>query len=408
MKLMIGALATALTVCASNASAEPLKLGQATEGHTYFNRPGTSIDEHNDTLLACAQQAAKIRSVDEVLNGQSGIVGDLVVAAVSRGVRPAAIENCMVVRGWRVIRLPEEEGATLAEMEPSALQQTLADWVSLETPHGEIARVWNNDAADGATDRYELRPAVSQRVSLSVQSLQLTFERQVVTEPPLIQARSIRQDRLRPPGPDETLVLFQIRGVSLRGGNGIDLVRFNPEDGLIAAGTRDAPNYISVSTSLLGNREAGNWRAFIVPAGRYRLYNFQSGLILLNLCLGAPAFEVHGGEVVFGGVFDLGAQNVGPNLDLTPARAWLAQNPALAEAIKPAEYTNGWTGECRFNSIYAIEFAGAPFREGYQWGSNAQSVTTSSAMQDAEPGEAGAQETAATEANALQERERAP
>jgi len=71
--------------------------------------------------------------------------------------------------------------------------------------------------------------------------------------------------------------------------------------------------------------------------------------------------------VVYAGAFDLAGQSIGPDLDLEPARTYLAGAPAAN--LRPAVYQNGARGSCRgFGVIYALEIPGTPFDPDYAWG----------------------------------------
>jgi hypothetical protein len=93
-----------------------------------------------------------------------------------------------------------------------------------------------------------------------------------------------------------------------------------------------------------------------------------NGGIELNFCLGSPSFEVKAGEVVYAGQLDMKQDRLVPNFALEPVTAWLAGAKAAAR-LRPAGYTNGSRGTCAPNSIYALEFEGAPFEQGYVLGS---------------------------------------
>jgi hypothetical protein len=114
--------------------------------------------------------------------------------------------------------------------------------------------------------------------------------------------------------------------------------------------------------------------AFAVPAGRWRV-NYIASWIVLNFCLGSPSFDVAAGDVVYAGAFDFSGQYLGPDLDLAPAKAWLAGLPQ-ALTVRPAVYLNGSLGVCGNNEIYALEVKGAPFEPGYVWGGATQSGQT--------------------------------
>jgi hypothetical protein len=111
----------------------------------------------------------------------------------------------------------------------------------------------------------------------------------------------------------------------------------------------------------------GVWLAFSIPPGRWRLSEMGIGLGRLNFCLGSPSFEVAAGEVVYAGSFNLSSENLSPVMSLGDARSWLGETRAAAR-VRVANYSNGWTGDCEGNVLYAIEFDQAPFRPGYVWG----------------------------------------
>jgi hypothetical protein len=79
--------------------------------------------------------------------------------------------------------------------------------------------------------------------------------------------------------------------------------------------------------------------------------------------------------VVYAGSFDFAATDMGPDLDLSPAKAWLGATPQ-AQVLRPAAYVNGTRGLCGANHIYALEVKGAPFEQGYVWGSAAAATIT--------------------------------
>ena len=64
----------------------------------------------------------------------------------------------------------------------------------------------------------------------------------------------------------------------------------------------------------------------------------------------------------------MGGTEIGPDLDLTPASAWLANTGKTASA---ARYVNGSQGPCGDGDIYALEIKGAPFEPGCAWGGSA-------------------------------------
>jgi len=76
---------------------------------------------------------------------------------------------------------------------------------------------------------------------------------------------------------------------------------------------------------------------------------------------------VKAGEVVYAGTFHLDGDDLGPDLVLDPAKAYLGA--PMADHLKAADYRNGSRGSCHgLNLIYALEIPGAPFAPDYFWG----------------------------------------
>jgi hypothetical protein len=126
--------------------------------------------------------------------------------------------------------------------------------------------------------------------------------------------------------------------------------------------------FLTFQHGLSGNRREGRFYAFSVQPGLWRL----AAIHALSLCLGAPAFEIKPGEVLYAGSFDLSAEGIGPDLNLDEPRAYLAGH-VVAERLRPAIYRNGFTDRCTgTGSIYALEVPGAPFEPTYRAGSRAQ------------------------------------
>lgn len=169
------------------------------------------------------------------------------------------------------------------------------------------------------------------------------------------------------PPPGFGVIVVRIKSMSNRWGIGAGFVRKPAPPVGDALGDEPFFSVASASRGWIFAKPEGNWFALTVPAGRWQLSN--SGFVVY--CLGAPSFEVGEGEAVFAGTIDLGGDNLGPDLEMAPARAWL-KGP-LAEGLRPAEYRNGATSSCNvFSTIYALEIPGAPFEDGYRNGSRAE------------------------------------
>jgi hypothetical protein len=366
-----------------------VKLEAPTPGYTYFNRIGANWDAQRADITSCAAEALHVQAGAEsthvtqpfpVEQALAELITPLLNAPFRHAAFSAAIENCMVVKGWRVLRVPDQEGAALAALPSADLASRLESWIGSATPHGDVVRIWQNDAAHGSTDRYQQMPSETRNGSLSILALGNSsvdtsngapFSTKVAHH-----YHAIAPADFAGTSPDSAIIIVELRGINLHGGT---VMRFNRVSPAGETANSDADTLIIVEVPLIINRREGNWRAYAVPPGTWRVAS-MGVLPVLNFCLGSPAFEAHAGEVVFAGAFDLSAENLGPDLSLDGVRSWLGASPA-SEHVRAANYTNGWTGPCGDNGIYALEIDGAPYRDGYSWGG----ALTSTAAQPATP-----------------------
>lgn len=284
----------------------------------------------------------------------------------------------MVVRGWRVVKLPDDEGAALAKLAPADLSARLAPWIGADMPHGEVVRVWENDAANAAHKRYSLRPDHMNDGQLSLAeatggnlhqfkeaAIKVDSTRDVLDAK--WPKKPLAADKLAQAPDGSAILLVQIKGLGLRNGVGVILNRQGTVKDVAPSRSDHGPDFLMATKGTLFAHKDGDIFAFAAPPGRWRVYGLVGGGPVLNFCLGSPAFEVKAGEVVYAGSFDLSASDIGPDLDLTPAKAWLGSHPQ-AQSVRPAVYVNGSLGTCGNNAIYALEVKGAPFEPGYAWG----------------------------------------
>lgn len=379
----VSVVETAWAADAAPVAPEQVNISEMTRGYTYYNRPGADWAAHDKELVECAVEAAKTRSIDDQINNgaTNGIAGILVGQAFgnayNRATFAAALENCMVVKNWRVVQLADAEGRTILASGAAGVREKIGPWIGSESPYGTIMRVWNNDAAHASTHRYEIRPGRKVDGSLSLVAISETSFTPAPQANLFDNPQRVRLDKKWPlkwmkptelgRGPAEgAVVIVHVQGMSFANGIGVTFVRMGPDAFTPASHVDQGPDVLSAVVGLLGAKKEGKYLALVVPPGRWRLAG-MGVMPVVNFCLGAPSFEVKAGEVIYAGSFDMGAAELGPDLSLDGPRNWLAGAPQAA-TLKAAEYTNGWTGACGDNSIYALEIPGAPFREGYQWG----------------------------------------
>jgi hypothetical protein len=376
--IALGFAAALLGTAAAGEAVRPLNLSRPTAGHTYFNRPGADVSEHDRDLLRCIGHSSPVRSVDDEM-GTGGILGQMITDSANRGIMAASLENCMVVHGWRVVRLDEAEGQALSRLAPPELRSKLAPWIGSVRPPGSVVRAWANDAANAAINHFALRPGHTKKGQLGL--LVLAAGSSPAPEQSPAAPGDPEKPKIDPKWPKGPLkpaelaaapagagiVIVAIRGMGLTRGNGFVFRRIGPSPDVRAAAADHGPDrFEALGGPLTGARTL----AFALPPGRWRIGSEINGLMELNYCLGSPAFELKAGEVVYAGNLDLKSSSLRPDLSIDRIRQWLAGTPA-AEAVKPAAWTNGSRGPCGPNSIYALEFDGAPFEPGYSLGSRA-------------------------------------
>lgn len=375
------AAACALLGAGAAWAGEPVEIGQVARGLVYYNRPGATVKQHNTELAECSVIAAKSHTkMRYTVVGQSGVpydmtwLHDLIWGASIAGLDAVRVENCMLVRGWRVVRPLEQEGEGLAALSIPELASRLEPLIGAASPPGEVARSFGNEALHPGSYRtatYPLPPA-KQQLSLKLFAAQGDVkppEPWPLTEPTIDRrwpAQSLKTSELDKAPPGSALIVARVTGISNAHGVGVGFMRMGegPDD---RPGFRDhMPDTAHATTGFLFAKKDGNWFIRAVPPGRWRI----SASNVLNYCLGSPFFEVNAGEVVYAGTFHLEGPNLGPDLDLEPVRTYLGQ---AGPNVRAAVYRNGSRGRCYESQVaYALEFPGAPFEPDYLWGTAAK------------------------------------
>lgn len=348
---------------------ERLEIGEVVQGHAFYNRPGASPEDHNAELAACLSDTdwgtpdPEMRSLQRAAEiGSGSLLRSNVVAFIwsgpIQGLAATGPENCMIAKGWRVFRVTEAAGRAVAALPDESFLTEVGPWLGAGTPPGVMIRTWGNEAAHPARYRTASRSRPPSREQLSLRFFSVSgavFERAGVdtTNWDRAPARTLRLPSLPQPAPGMAIVVM--RGVGTNHG-----LQFQHME-RTASGAR-------VTFSVAVSRQ-GRWAAVEVPAGRWRISQTR----VINHCLGSPSFEVEPGEVVYIGTFDMSGDDMGPDLDLAPARSAM-QGPG-AERLRAAVYRNGSTDSCRVPFVrYPLEIEGAPFEPGYRMGSAAAAV----------------------------------
>lgn len=359
-----------------------------TTGFTYYNRVGVAIGNFDAAMTGCLSDVRNIAPLAFHIYGPVGnSIVDTLGGIFDRNMPQSALENCMLVRGWRVVRVEEAEGAALAKLPKADLRGKLQEWVGSENPHGAVVKEFKNDAALGSTRRFHAR-ATPKKGDLSLLGFQATsdVEKSLSSSARWAEvrknnARMFAAKSMAAAGSDQApaelaTLIFHLKGNSADNGQSISFRRVDT-NGELALGSKDQPNALEVGRNggTAFARKAspeGSWYSFRVPPGIWRLESVNTSTLVTNFCLGSPAFEAKAGEVLFGGMLDLGAESMEPDMNLAEAEQWLGENEALSKTIRPALYLNGTVSQCDGIAVYALEFKDAPFIDGYKWGSKAQ------------------------------------
>ena len=377
---------------------ERVNLTRPTTGQTYYNRPGATIVDHDNAVKSCAARASGLsQAQDNVL--MAGVLPLGLAIAQDNARFQANVENCMVVSGWRVVRLPRGVGQRLFRMKRELLSTQLATVVGVETPElGEIVRVFANEAARGDTI-WGAMPGYYGEDSLSLKAVDLSdLSAHAPTLPPPHPDRLLRQPApvpvitLTPENvaslpPETALVIIRVIGTGRTNGEGLGIGRagFQQLPPVVRRVETDPVEgfYAGVKWSLIKGSDRERREALIampVVPGRYRI---ESRMNTMEYCLGAPVTDVRAGEVVSLGAFDIAGATLGPDLSLEPAEAFLANDPARRSRLRAAEWRNGYQAPCGMVYFYALEIPGAPYEPGYVGGTAAlQSLVETSAASE--------------------------
>lgn len=363
-----------------------VNLGRMSAGYTYFNRPGATMAMSKADLGTCIDDTSGLMAAQARAPNGPTPLGELLFGSAKsaqRGVIAGGLENCMVVHGWRVVRLDDAEGDALSKLPPAELAAKLAAWVGADNPRGTIVRTWRNDAALACAKYYALRVSPANSAQLTMLAVAPDIEAAVGDavgrRPPgprgnaaLIEGNeaaplkpTLSEKLSRKPTPPDMLdaappgsavIIFNVKG---------SRIVFVVFDRMIDTRTGfDASSYgVTARTS-----HDGKFVAFVVPAGVWRVASFSDGMLSLNFCLGSPGFVVKPDEVVYAGQIDFDQPKLVPQFDLPGAKAWLGQSRA-ADRLRAATYRNGTRGGCVGTGAYALEFDGTPFVEDYAAGS---------------------------------------
>jgi hypothetical protein len=391
--LAVAMAAAATPVCATD-------LAKSSDGYTYFNKPGAQVAVHDADVRDCKVKAGRLHQPDTsppvYAPGLAGAIGAaigkaIVMAMNDAKARPVNVENCMVVKGWRVVALDPVAGEAADKLETAAKVARMTPLIGAAEPEGTIVRVFANDAASNQTAGMFSPARNTIKSALSVDAMGDPPESDKPTKEKAPPAPKLAKSA-RPPAPlkaeqlgeipaDSALIVVNVQGT---GAFSVTFERQGPDaktpawaDGRPGAFLAGQP----VKATATAGGAQGTTHVFAVPPGRWKIAHMSAGLFTVSLCLGAPSFEVAAGDVVYAGSFDPASatNNIGPEMTLEPYRAVFPALSGLGDKMRPATYVNGSTGQCQGAYMYALETTGGQFAEGYAHGSKALPTPTASA-----------------------------
>lgn len=119
---------------------------------SFFNKVGATAEQAASDTARCraiAESAeSQINGVAVITGGLGAIIGG---AFAGKRLKRVNVENCMLVRGWRLYAMTRDEGAAWKALSEAARDTELATLVGAVSPaRGTLLREWHNDYAEPA------------------------------------------------------------------------------------------------------------------------------------------------------------------------------------------------------------------------------------------------------------------
>lgn len=117
---------------------------------SFFNKPGATAEQAAADTAQCRAVAEGADSQINAVNVLAGGLGSVIGGAFAGGrLKRVNIENCMLIRGWRLYAMTREEGSAWKAMPDAARDAELATLVGTQAPaRGTLLREWHNDYAE--------------------------------------------------------------------------------------------------------------------------------------------------------------------------------------------------------------------------------------------------------------------
>ncbi len=341
----------------------------------FYNRPGATRADYDREWQTCRLIARGSRTpsgtipyyynpavISPMAAAAGGMIGGMIGAAIAEGQqRRANRRACLLVRGWRLVDVPDADVARITAM-------TDAD------------RSAYFDTIVGAA---EVKGKVTERTSFRFDTPGIDLDRAVPGPATLFTGKKPAPDALATPsaeGGEGMLVLaFRRPDAGSAGRSGqVTLLRYDAAGSDVLYQPRDWKRTGDRTTYTVtfgsGDRKAPyEVQARRVTAGRYVLHSttVANPVVLAGYCLGAPVVEVKPGEVVYLGDFVplLNAPGTGgakvtglawtshPEESRRMLAAWA---PELGMRLQAAAWQNRATYGCAAQMMDRLDLPGMP------------------------------------------------
>jgi len=326
----------------------------------FYNRPGATRAEYDAAWQQCRLIARGSRTpsgmvpvyynpavISPIAAGIGGGLGGLLGAALAQGAqRRANRQNCMLIRGWRLVEPTAAAAAPVIAMTPEAREAHLNQALGAAEVNGKLTE--QTSFAMFADDALKLDAPLTGPGSVFV-------GRKIDPAVPIV------------PGPDEAAIVVGFRRpdpASAGRSAMIDLMRYDIDKRDIIYRPRDWKAKGDQTTYQLmigsGDKKAPyEVQVVRVTPGAYVLNAMTAGPLLATStnCFGAPVVEVKPGEVAYLGDFipyvNLRTATHGRYDGLVyagqtgdAATTLATKQPALAGAMRPATWRNQATYGC--------------------------------------------------------------
>lgn len=339
----------------------------------FYNRPGATRAEYDAAWQACRLIARGSRTpsgsvpyyynpalVSPIAAGIGGGLGGLLAGAIAEGAqRRANRQNCMLIRGWRLIEPNDAQAAPVIAMTEAARTAHLDAQIGAMQPTGT------------PTERtsFTLAPDPALRLDAPVVGpASLFLGKKVDPAAPFVLA----------PGEAAIVVAFRRPDPGSAGRSGrLELMRYDSAGRDLVYRPRDWKKQgdkttYSVSVASGDRKAPYEVQVVRITPGDYVLNSWASGTLLPTTtnCFGAPNFHVAAGEVLFLGDFipywDVKLASGAKFSDLVYAGqtgdargALQSRQPTLATALRPAAWRNNATYACSAITMTRFDLTGA-------------------------------------------------